>query len=331
MSVTLQVFTLALISAGGAAAAATLHAGAGVVVATLATVLCGFAVTQQNTTSTRLGFYVAVIAHAASIYLATRSPWLAAASLAVGLPLHTGIYSLARYRWLQVLHPVAGLVAGITLAVIGRGSGLWLLAVVPLLLVGVMVSATGIAAVRNGATIVRRAKLSVGRPMPEVELPFRAGGDRAGERFKLSEKRGRFVLLAYVRGDWCPVCHVLMRIITREREQLEKHDVDVYIITPSEGAMHDNLRAALGIRSEMLYDEDAALSRSFGLIEMQRRGKDVPLPVALLVGPDGTLLDISRPDDVTSYASKTRLAAVLARASAATPAAAAPRGSEAAP
>lgn len=279
----------------------------GVVLANFACVGSAFATKRQNTPLVRLGFYVAVAGLAAALQLAFGLPHVTAAALAFGLTLHGNEMVMRRWKTHQYQALIGFLVGLLLLLLAGRAAGWSLLGVAPIGglsgLIGLASAAEALAAAR----IVRGAQIHVGHRLPDFELPRREGGPP----FRLSALRGQHVLLCFVRGDWCPVCHVLMRIIMREAPLLKEHGVRVVLITPSRGAMAPQLRDALGIGTEMLLDEGAQQAQAFGLIEGTRQGEQVPLPVALLVGPDGTLLDISRPDDVTAFTSESRIARVL--------------------
>jgi len=280
---------------------------AGVAVCLASCVAAGLGTSRHNVPRTRWAYHLAVGVTSLSVFVASRSPWLALATVTFGLPLLAMETVMRRWRRLLDLQPLFTLLIGATFVWLGRGSGVWMLAIAPIALPTLLMGTVSLFMVRNETKILRRTSLKVGGPLPDFSLPYREGEGT----FRLSEHRGRHVLLCFVRGDWCPVCHVLMRIIMREAPRLERHNVKVMLITPSAGPMDPQLRLDLGINAKMAYDEDALLARSFGLIESKHRGHDVPLPVALLIDPRGTLLNITRPDDVTSFTSESRILQIL--------------------
>ena len=117
----------------------------------------------------------------------------------------------------------------------------------------------------------------------------------------------------FVRGDWCPVCHVMMRIISKEAATLAKHNVKLVLISPSEGKVDEEFAKQIGLQSDFVHDKDSAFAVSIGLLEAKaaKEGKDVPLPVAILVDPQGIVRHVSRPDDVTAFSSENKLVRIL--------------------
>lgn len=305
MSIGVIVWLLALVAVLGAGWASAMPLG-GVVLANIGCAAAGLVTTRQNTPGVRFGYYLAVAGLAAAIYLATRSIGLSLAAFAFGLPLHANEAIMRRFS-LHRLQTVAGLVLGAALMLSAYREGWWLLSVALMAGFALMFSAFSLWEIGLVKRVLGGATIRVGEGLESFTLPYRDGGGT----FELAAERGHYVLLCFVRGDWCPVCHVLMRIIVREAPVLKEHDVHVVLITPSAGSMDATLQQALGITTQMVIDEGAALARKLGLIEGKRQGEDVPLPVAVLVGPDGRVLDISRPDDVTAFTTESRIAQVL--------------------
>jgi peroxiredoxin len=284
------------------------YAPLGVAVAAVGMYATIFAVLELNVPETRAAFMIAVACEALAVWVASGSIPLGASALALCIPLMP--YEAVRRRSMLVdrLLPVLALVTGAVLFALAWPTGWWGIALLPNATMTILVTHKTFAIARGNSEAARGSKLTVGTPMPDITLPMREGG---GD-FVLSAQRGRHVLLMFVRGDWCPVCHVLMRIISRESETLERYGVRVALISPSEGAVDDELVRRLGLKPGMLLDRDAMVARSLGLVyREQNDGKDVPVPVAVLIDPRGIIQSISRPDDLTDFTTESRVLSLL--------------------
>jgi len=79
--------------------------------------------------------------------------------------------------------------------------------------------------VKNAQMLGKAAKhgynVKVGLKAPDFLLP-----DQFGNGVRLSDFYGkRIVLLIFVRGDWCPYCHMIMRTYMRESERFKKKNI----------------------------------------------------------------------------------------------------------
>lgn len=289
------------------AAVASLWTIWGVVIAIGAAMFCGFVAANHNKPSVRLAYYVAVAAAGAASYLASKDALLGAALVTVGWPLLPIEPVLRHHRRLHDFQPAIGLlIAGALLTARGRAD-LWLLTVSPIALIAIVVFVGGLFAGANGRRIIGRAKLRVGDALPDFDLPRRDGNGR----LSLQQLRGNNVMLCLVRGDWCPVCHVLTRIIMREADLLKRHGVRVVLITPTAGPLKDDIQRAGGPSTTVLLDENSRFADALGLIETQRRGQLVPLPVAILLDRAGKVSALTRPDDVTAFTTENRIVRAL--------------------
>jgi peroxiredoxin len=250
---------------------------------------------------------VATLLSALTVYLATRSVTLASAVLVLGLFWVPTDWLVLRSKSILYATPLAAWVVAATLTALSYESGLWMLAVVPYLGFGLMLAVDVLKMRRGQLSRMAHVGLALGKPLPEIDLPYRDGD---GE-FKLSDFRGTTLLLFFVRGDWCPVCHVMMRIVSREAEHLSQHGVELVFVSPAEGPVDAELASMLGLRGRMVFDASAGVARRFGLIEPRASGGDVPLPVAILVDPDGIIRDITLPDDVSSYSNESKIQTAL--------------------
>jgi peroxiredoxin len=253
---------------------------------------------KLNVPVRRLVYLGAVAAHAGAVYATSRSPWLGAAALLAPLSLVPTEQFARRLGYNGALLTPLGPVLGIACLAAGWPEGRWTWEVVPVLLTCVFFAFIWV----GGAVKLRRAvpaswNVRIGAPAPSVRLPARDGQSE----FDLGTERGRFVLLCFLRGDWCPVCHVQMRIYRKEAPLLAEHKVKLVAISPSQGPEAEELARQVGVDYLLLVDRDCKAAQQFGAIEPKAHaGQDVPLPASFLVDPDGVVRWASRPQDVTA-------------------------------
>jgi peroxiredoxin len=129
-------------------------------------------------------------------------------------------------------------------------------------------------------------------------LPVRGGGPE----FRLSEQRGGFVFLHFMRNDWCPVCQVMLRVFSKSDQLLAEHNIKLAVISPNAGPEAEAFAARMGLRYSVLIDPEHVIARRFGVFDPRGNdGKGSVLPVGFLIGPDGTLRHASHPNDVSNF------------------------------
>jgi peroxiredoxin len=143
----------------------------------------------------------------------------------------------------------------------------------------------------------RAPRLEIGRPAPDFTLPA-----SDGSTFRLSEQRGRHVLLCFLVGVWCPVCHVKMRIYQRESARLAARGVKLVLVTGTGAAEAAEFAKALGLGYTMLTDERCEVAGLFGGVQPKRDGSPrAPLPASFLIDPQGLLRAASAPNDLDAF------------------------------
>jgi len=284
------------------------HPAAGVAVTAVVSTATLFAAFELNVPATRAGATVAMLAAGAAIYLATHSHFLAAVPILLPLNMPNELV-MGNSRKLFDALPVLSSVLLVALMAAAWPTGWWGLAVAHCVLIQAYVVYLTLGGLSASNNLLRgaRKKLALGSTMPELDLPFR----ETEGHYSLNADRGQFVLLVFVRGDWCPVCHVMMRIISKQAATLAKHKVKLVLISPSEGKVDEEFANHLGLKSDFVHDKASAFAVSIGLLESKNKDKDVPLPVAILVDPEGKVRHVSRPDDVTAFSSENKIAQVL--------------------
>jgi thioredoxin-dependent peroxiredoxin len=104
------------------------------------------------------------------------------------------------------------------------------------------------------------AKLSVGDRAPEFEL---AG--TGGRTYRLSDYRGKWVILAFYPGDFTPVCTRQFCSYRDGDDRLDELDADVLGISPQSVDSHDRFAAKHELTVPLLADEEREVIRAYGV------------------------------------------------------------------
>lgn len=146
--------------------------------------------------------------------------------------------------------------------------------------------------------------LSVGDLAPDFELP--GTGDRT---YRLSDHRGRNVVLVFYPGDETPVCTKQLCSYNDQFSQFERLDAVVLAVSAQDVASHERFRAKHGFSFPLLADVDKTVAAAYGVLGplgFVRRS-------VVIVGPDGTVRYVHRALAGLTYRSVDELAAALER------------------
>jgi peroxiredoxin len=299
-----RLTAIAVVVAVIGAALSHVYAPAGVVVSFVGFFMTFHALTLLNVPVVRMGMGLCGLLNAYAAWRATGS-WLIAAAVLPFPLIAVPRESIVTWWGFRIAYVVpATAVMSIALLVASGSPSLAWLAAAPMIgwavLFSFMITTTTLRITRLGRP---SWPIAVGKPMPDIILPTRNGGPE----FQLSKERGRYVLLQLVRGDWCPVCHVIMRLLQRESPRLAAKNVKVVVITPSTGSEADDFAKSLGVDYAIAVDTENKLARELGACDEKAvtagngPKKPLPLPATFLVDPEGNLRLASRSDDVTKY------------------------------
>jgi peroxiredoxin len=103
------------------------------------------------------------------------------------------------------------------------------------------------------------AEIEIGKPAPDFELP-----DENGERVRLSEQRGKPVVLVFLPAAFSPVCTTEMCAYRDDYSEFEAKGARVF------SASHDSrwtLKAwkeAMGLKHTLLSDAKGEVARLYG-------------------------------------------------------------------
>jgi peroxiredoxin Q/BCP len=105
------------------------------------------------------------------------------------------------------------------------------------------------------------AKLNVGDPAPDFELP--GTGDKT---YRLSDYRGRKLILAFYPGDFTPTCTKQFCSYRDQGEKLDQLGAEVLGISPQSVGSHERFAEEKRLNVPLLADEDKAVARAYGIV-----------------------------------------------------------------
>jgi peroxiredoxin len=109
-----------------------------------------------------------------------------------------------------------------------------------------------------------RSDLVPGNPFPDLRLP-----ETTGRELSLSEIAARQPLvLAFVRGWWCPKEQVRLRNLVGLQDELQREYGRLAVVTVDEPYVNGALRAGLGADFPFLSDEERRVADDLDLLEL---------------------------------------------------------------
>ena len=105
------------------------------------------------------------------------------------------------------------------------------------------------------------AKLDVGDAAPEFELP-----GTGGRTYRLSDYRGRKLVIAFYPGDFTPTCTKQFCSYRDESERLDQLGADVVGISPQSVDSHERFAEEKRLNVPLLADEDKAVAKAYGVV-----------------------------------------------------------------
>lgn len=147
-------------------------------------------------------------------------------------------------------------------------------------------------------------KVQIGKPADEFVLP-----DQNGELVKLSDfKNKRHLLLIFVRGDWCPGCHMMLRTYEKNNMKFAEKNIMVMAIGPDPVGVNRGMVEKLGLDFKVLADEGQKTAMVYG-VQLKEYDNDfaekyeegIPLPASFLIDKNGIVRYVSRPDKVGEF------------------------------
>lgn len=182
---------------------------------------------------------------------------------------------------------------------------------------GVILDAKGLL-----AHLKKRKYIEIGNPAPEFSLP-----DQDGETVNLSDFKGkRDLLLIFVRGDWCPGCHMMLRTYQRESHRFKEKNILCMAIGPDPVGVNRAMVEKLGLDFKVLSDEGQKVAQMYGcrlnddenlhpVKESHKYEEGIPLPASFLLDKSGIVRYTSRPDHVGEFLDPSTIFPVLEKIS----------------
>jgi peroxiredoxin len=124
-----------------------------------------------------------------------------------------------------------------------------------------------------------RDDLVPGNPFPDLRLP-----DTTGAVLTLSEiARSQPLVLAFVRGWWCPKEQVRLRLLVDLQDELQREFGRLAAVTVDEPYVNGALRAGLGGAFPFLSDVDRRVAQDLDLLELTDETHRPYLPFTFLL------------------------------------------------
>jgi peroxiredoxin Q/BCP len=105
------------------------------------------------------------------------------------------------------------------------------------------------------------AKVDAGDAAPDFELP-----GTGGKTYRLSDYRGRKLILAFYPGDFTTVCTKQFCSYRDEGERLDGLGAEVLGISPQSVESHERFVKEMSLNVPLLADEDKEVARAYGVL-----------------------------------------------------------------
>ena len=102
---------------------------------------------------------------------------------------------------------------------------------------------------------------ALGERAPDFELPWTGEGS-----FRLSARRGGWVVLAFYPGDFTAVCTRQFCSYRDGREAIEGLDAEVVGISPQDVHSHERFTREHGLTVPLVADADKSVARAYGVL-----------------------------------------------------------------
>jgi peroxiredoxin len=165
-----------------------------------------------------------------------------------------------------------------------------------------------------GSHAERGYKVQLNTEAPDFTLP-----DQNGVPVSLKDYRGeRHLLLIFVRGDWCPACHMMLRTYMKNTHRFAEKNIFCMAIGPDPVGVNREMVLKLGLEFKVLADERQRTAMQYG-VQLDEYDNDfaekyeegIPLPASFLVDKNGIVRYVSRPDKVGEFLNPEKIFPIL--------------------
>lgn len=161
-------------------------------------------------------------------------------------------------------------------------------------------------------------RVQLGHEAQDFNLP-----DQDGNTVTLSSFRNqRHVLLIFVRGDWCPGCHMMLRTYEKNNEKFKSKNILAMAIGPDPVGVNRAMVEKLGLDFKVLSDEGQKTAMLYGVQLShyennfsEKYEEGIPLPASFLVDRHGVVQYVSRPDKVGEFLNPSLIFPIVERLS----------------
>lgn len=162
--------------------------------------------------------------------------------------------------------------------------------------------------------MVKVADVSMGTKAPDFTL-----NDQNGNPATLSEiLKTQHALLIFVRGDWCPTCHMMLRGYVKNKEVLAQKNIRIVGIGPDPIGVNKEIMSRIDENSLMLSDDEQQTAAKYTKALQQNNPvtknlykNGIPLPASFLVHQNGTIIYTSRSDKAAEILQPEKIFEVL--------------------
>lgn len=262
-----------------------------------------------NVPWTRGVYAAACISHSLVLYIASGSALLGGIALLSNAVLIVSPTLVRTFGYHASWQVPAAIPAVLLLTALAWPTGPWGWALLPSVLHLARVSRDIFGQIKRRRAHHREEwRIKIGEPVPDFELKTRDGKTT----FRLKDERGQYILLCFLRSDWCPLCHVQMRIYKIEAKRLAERNVKLVAISPASGPEAESFSQMMSVDYLLLVDPDCHVADVFGAKQMNLpAGKQAPLPVSFLIDPEGKLCYSTRPDHIGDFLDPRKVAEML--------------------
>jgi peroxiredoxin len=158
----------------------------------------------------------------------------------------------------------------------------------------------------------KKQEAALGNKVPDFSLP-----DVNGNTVNLSDFFGKnHVLLIFVRGDWCPTCHIMIRAYEMNRDKFLQKGIVPIGISPDSNEINKAMVERLGGKNMLLTDKNQEVATKYGLLfkgnnPATEYEQGIILPAAFLIDKNGILRYMSSPDNAGEFLSPTLIFPVI--------------------
>ncbi len=112
------------------------------------------------------------------------------------------------------------------------------------------------------------------------------------------------VLLIFVRGEWCPLCHIMLRTYMKESAQFKEKNVFLLVVGPDPTGVNKKMAQDLKLDFHILSDPSLKITHAYRLkikaehllhASNYNDEKEVPLPASFLIDKHGKIRYCSNP------------------------------------